>query len=290
MSDKIQELVEQIKNESESGEHEKTREVLHVYLSELVKSFKQFELELPQALIEIAKAIKVELPDEQKVRVMNPKDIRTTLTPAQQSTVKLEPGSLTELSLTLKAIKDGMDSLKSQETKLPTKAKDAIAVRLSDGEKFIEQLTQVITQGAVGGGGGSVPKITVAGTQVVPVTNPDGTIIGSGTPSNIDSYVHAAINLSAGADQVLVASSPNKQVWVYAIHFSLSANGTVSFQDEDNTAITGVMNFAQYSGISTALSGNFSMPIWKLATNKDLEVDLVTADMDGWIDYAIVSV
>lgn len=182
MSDKIQELVEQIKNESESGEHEKTREVLHVYLSELVKSFKQFELELPQALIEIAKAIKVELPEEQKVRVTNAKDIRTTLAP--QSTVKLEPGSLTELSVALKAIKESLASLKSQELKLPTKAKDAIAVRLSDGEKFIEQLTQVITQGTVSGGG-SVPKVTVSGgIQAVPVVNPDGSSIAGGSGSS----------------------------------------------------------------------------------------------------------
>jgi len=37
-------------------------------------------------------------------------------------------------------------------------------------------------------------------------------------------------------------------------------------------------------------SGNFAMPIWKLATDKDLEVDVVTSELDGWIDYAIVSV
>ena len=39
-----------------------------------------------------------------------------------------------------------------------------------------------------------------------------------------------------------------------------------------------------------APSGNFAMPIWKLATNKDLEVDIVTSELDGWLAYAIVSV
>ena len=62
------------------------------------------------------------------------------------------------------------------------------------------------------------------------------------------------------------------------------------FQDEDNTAITGIMDFAANSGMAVSPSGNFSMPIWKLATDKDLEVDVVTAALDGWITYAIVSV
>ena len=50
------------------------------------------------------------------------------------------------------------------------------------------------------------------------------------------------------------------------------------------------MPFYANSGLGLPPSGNFAMPIWKLATNKDLEVDLVTCAMDGWIDYAIVSV
>lgn len=239
MSDKIQELVEQIKTESESGEHEKTREVLHVYLSELVKSFKQFELELPQALIEIAKAIKVELPEEQKVKVMNAKDIRTTLTP--QSTVKLEPGSLTELSLTLKAIKEALASLKSQEIKLPTKAKDAIAVRLSDGEKFIEQLTQVITQGTVGGGG-SVPKITVAGgIQAVPVVNPDGTTIAGGSGS-------AAYSDSGDTDKKgLVDADRHVQVDVLTVP-TVTANATLA---AETTKVIGTVNIAAAQTLAT---------------------------------------
>ena len=35
---------------------------------------------------------------------------------------------------------------------------------------------------------------------------------------------------------------------------------------------------------------NFSMPIWKLATNKDLECDIVSANVDGFLDYSLVSV
>ena len=129
--------------------------------------------------------------------------------------------------------------------------------------------------------------VTNIGTFAVQSTN--DSLIGPGDPT-IDSYTQLAINLNAGADQVLVSSAANKQIWVYGVAFTLSVAGTVSFQDEDNTAITGIMDFAANSGLNTPTSGNFAMPIWKLATDKDLEVDVVTAAIDGWLNYAIVSV
>ena len=123
----------------------------------------------------------------------------------------------------------------------------------------------------------------------VPVDVLSGSVIGAGDPV-VDSYNHIAINLNAGANQVLVASAASKQIWVYGIIYTCSADGTVSFQDEDDTAVTGIMDHAANSGLSHPTSGNFSMPIWKLATDKDLEVDIVDCAIDGWLDYAIVSV
>lgn len=123
----------------------------------------------------------------------------------------------------------------------------------------------------------------------VDVTSLPKCLQGPSNPS-IDSYTHASINLAAGANQVLVSSAANKQIWVYGIGFTVNVAGTVSFQDEDDTAITGVMNIAATSGMVVHPSGNFSMPIWKLATDKDLEIDIVTSELDGWVDYAIVSV
>ena len=114
-------------------------------------------------------------------------------------------------------------------------------------------------------------------------------IIGPAAPT-IDSYTHASFNLAAAADQVLVSSAANKQIWVYGIGFSVNVAGTVSFQDEDNVAITGVMQIGATGGMVVSPSGNFSMPIWKLGTDKDLEVDVVTSELDGWLSYAIVSV
>lgn len=125
----------------------------------------------------------------------------------------------------------------------------------------------------------------------VDVTSLPGSIQGPASPT-IDSYSHVAINLTTGADQVLVSSAANKQIWVYGYAFSCGdANGqSVSLQDQDDVAVTGIMEFAQYGGISVPPSGNFSMPLFKLGTDKDLEVDILGGDVDGWIAYAIVSV
>ena len=109
---------------------------------------------------------------------------------------------------------------------------------------------------------------------------------------SIDSYTHVAINLTTGADQVLAAGVANKQIWVYGFGLSVgdAAGQTVSFQDEDNVALSGIMEFAQYGGMAVAPSGNFAMPLWKLGTDKDLEVDITGGDVDGWLTYAVVSV
>ncbi len=119
-------------------------------------------------------------------------------------------------------------------------------------------------------------------------------LIGPGQPGTaVDSYGHAVISTTANtADQSLIAApGANKQIWVYGLHYVVgTAAGTVSFQDEDNTAISGVMSHALNSGGGFPPSGNFSMPMWKVATNKALEVDCVTCDIEGWINYAIVSV
>lgn len=114
---------------------------------------------------------------------------------------------------------------------------------------------------------------------------------GPGNPV-IDSYATVAINLTTGANQVLVSSAADKQIWVYGYAFTVgdAAGQTVSLQDEDDTALTGIMEFAQYGGISVPPSGNFAMPVFKLATDKDLEIDITGGDVDGWLSFAIVSV
>jgi len=136
--------------------------------------------------------------------------------------------------------------------------------------------------------GGNSLTVDNGGTFAV---QPGSSLTGPGNPT-VDSYATVAINLTTGADQVLVSSAANKQIWVYGYAFTCGdADGqTVSLQDEDNTAITGIMEFSRYGGISVPPSGNFSMPVFKLATDKDLEIDITGGDVDGWISYAIISI
>ena len=130
-------------------------------------------------------------------------------------------------------------------------------------------------------------------TKVIGTVNvTNGSLNGPGIPV-IDSYTHVAITTATNtADQALVAApGANKQIWVYGISYVVgTAAGTVSFQDSDNTAISGVMAHALNSGLAISPSGNFAMPVWKVVTNKALEVDTVTCDIEGWLSYAIVSV
>lgn len=131
-------------------------------------------------------------------------------------------------------------------------------------------------------------KITACNTGAVVLTN--DSIVGPGDPT-IDSITQAAISSVTGANQSIVAApGANKQIWVYGINISMSTAGTVAFQDEDDTAITGAMGLADTGGFCISPSGNFAMPLWKVATNKALEADVVTGTINGSITYAIVSV
>lgn len=97
-----------------------------------------------------------------------------------------------------------------EANKLPTKAKDAIAVRLTDGEEFYKAVTEVITQG-FGGNTINIPKVTVSGgQQAIPVVNPDGTNISAG--GSVTQYTDGTngggsstgtVALGAGTDQIL---------------------------------------------------------------------------------------
>lgn len=130
-----------------------------------------------------------------------------------------------------------------------------------------------------------------AGTAAIgSITN--SSLIGPGNPT-VDSYASAVISAAANtANQSLIAApGASKQIWVYGISFTVgTAAGSASFQDEDDTAISGVMPFADKGGMVIGPTGNFAMPIWKVATNKALEVDTVTCDIKGSIQYAVVSV
>ena len=177
---------------------------------------------------------------------------------------------------------------------------DAIAASLAllDNSISAGNELQVDVVGSLPAGSAAIGKLAansgvdIGDVDVTSITNDSINGPESSTGPSVDSYTQVAINLTTGANQVLASSAANKQIWVYGYTFTCGdADGqTVSFQDEDDTALSGIMEFAQYGGAAVSPSGNFAMPIWKLATDKDLEVDITGGDVDGWISVAVVDV
>lgn len=135
----------------------------------------------------------------------------------------------------------------------------------------------------------TVTNATAANCKVE-ATIVNGSINGAGAPT-VDSYATAAVNVATGADSALVAApGANKQIWVYGLTLISNVAGSFSLQDEDNTALSGVMPIDAKAGFVLNPCGNFAMPWIKVATNKALEIDCVTCEADGIITYGIISV
>ena len=103
----------------------------------------------------------------------------------------------------------------------------------------------------------------------------------------------AVVNLAAStANQELIAApGAGKQLWVYALFMMAdTAAGTVTLQDEDDTALSGTMAVSDEGGWVLPHSGSFAMPWLKVATNKALEADTGACTVDGVIVYAAVTV
>jgi len=119
-----------------------------------------------------------------------------------------------------------------------------------------------------------------------------GALQGPGNPT-VDSYSTTDINLAAStADQELVAApGSNKQIWVYGLFMMAdTAAGTVTLQDEDDSALSGTMAVSDEGGWVLPISGNFAMPWIKVSTDKALEADTGACTVDGVLAYAIVDV
>ncbi len=155
------------------------------------------------------------------------------------------------------------------------------------------KVNPIVGQAGVAGGSGAVGATTqrVVLATDVPVPLPDA-IQGPGDPV-VDSYTTVPISASANtANQELVAApGADKQIWVYGFQGTAdTGDGSIAFQDEDDTAVSGVMPVAQNGGFAVAPSGNFAQPLWKVATNKKLEIDTVTCGFKGSLQYGIVDV
>lgn len=153
---------------------------------------------------------------------------------------------------------------------------------LANGEFYLDHLTGR-------GRGRKATTNTTMGFSYKILTLQTAQADGALAMPSIDSFNSFAVNFAAGADQKLVdAPGANKQIWVYGYQFTVNTAGSISFQDEDNTALSGVMPVDK--GIAVTPSGDPRMPLFKVATNKQLELDVVTCEVDGTLQYAIVSV
>ena len=125
----------------------------------------------------------------------------------------------------------------------------------------------------------------------VGVTSLPTAVQGPGNPT-IDSFNTAVVNLAAStADQELVADpGSGKSIWVFGLFMMAdTAAGTVTLQDDADTALTGVMAVSDEGGWVLPMSGNFAMPWLKCTQNKALEADTGPCTIDGIITYAIVT-
>lgn len=192
---------------------------------------------------------------------------------------------------------DDISGVKYQRVKLIEGADGA-----NDGDVSSANPLPVAQTGALPAGTNAIGKLSAnSGVDIgdVDVTSLPSVVIstltdsidGAGAPT-IDSYTSVAVNLSAGTANQSVISAPgaSKQIWVYGLFGTADADGSISIQDEDDTAHSGIMPVAGNGGFVMNPVGNFAMPWIKVATNKALEIDTVTCTFDGIITYAIVSV
>jgi hypothetical protein len=133
-----------------------TRETLSEKLDKLdtlIAAFKSFRVDIPK---EVKVSNISDTPKTESVKVSNLSDIKFP----KQATIDLS--KLEDIRILLTEVSQGL-----KDTKLSTDPEDPIAVRLSNGKEFYDAVTQVFGTG----GGGSVPKINMSGTEYALTTS-----------------------------------------------------------------------------------------------------------------------
>jgi hypothetical protein len=114
-----------------------------------------------------------EVPVAREVRVSNMKEMPM-----------MDMSKMAECATLLKEIKADLPKVT-----LPTDAKNAIAVRLSDGEKFYKALDQIVQFAAGGGGGYKEVNATLRETIPTDDTKTNGSMTLSYTGTNLTTVV-----------------------------------------------------------------------------------------------------
>lgn len=228
---KIEEILKVVADdEDDIDESENVVKAIDNGINKIIDVFDEFQGDLPEALHRILDTKKINLPKVIDVKVINSKDFKED---EKEEPVEIKRTAwIDEITKSLKDLRQTLDEIKRKEIKLPTKAKDAISVRLSDGEEFYKAIAEVYQTAMAPGGGGNVPKIVVSGgVQAVPIVNPDGTNISM---SSTSSSIGTQTAISDTSTPTLFLSSNNSRIGATITNdssaslFVLLGSGTVS--------------------------------------------------------------
>lgn len=252
-----------------------TRDALEQKLTDILTSLKAFKVDIPK---EISVTNLREVPKTERVRVTNLEDIKI---PEQR------PIDLSELTKIKTVLNDIAEELKID--KLPTSAKNPVPVRLSDGSRFYKALDMFV---ATSGGGGSQPSFQLDtgdphrgsvvqvynGRYAVVVTNPDGTSIGSSTPTGTQDVNLIKVGGTAFSlgQQLAAASLP--VVLTAAQISTLTPLSTVAVTQSTSPWVVSATNLdirdLAFATDSVAVYGSEGVAIQQKATSNDLIVTL----------------
>lgn len=159
-------VVERIEDISSSGS-DRMEEIIDELVSRLDDSIKSYKFALNEIILKGSP--KGEIREVIKSVNESSRNISQSLEGAMErlrATLKVSGSdSDTKVISKLEGLSKAVQSLR-----FPTDAKNPISVRLSDGEKFYDAITQVMG-GFSAGGGGSVPKINISGTEYAVTTS-----------------------------------------------------------------------------------------------------------------------
>lgn len=165
----------------------------------------------------------------------------------------------------------------------PSNPKEPIAVRLSDGQRFIEQLTRI-----VGGGGGSSVQSSLIAGDAIKVVNPDGTNISAGgggggtfTLSNANDIYGEALSVADGST-VDVVSIPSSAAGYKVAGMSCTGTGDGHFYVTigGSKVLSGRINATQPS-IYIALPNPITISLGTTVSLKVINKSGSTADFEA---------
>lgn len=191
--ERIEKLVREMSDDADIKEElVRTRLTFRKYLTEFATKIGSLD-----GIVDAIKRNKVEYPKQIDVKVTNTHDMPKSVFNVPSLFDIRKPTWIDTITSPIKAVNSKMDQVLQaiKNVKMSEDPEKPIAVRLSDGKKFYEAITQVFggTQGNII----NIPKVTLSGgQQAIPVANPDGTDISGGI--GLDQYDYVSMALSVG--------------------------------------------------------------------------------------------